>query len=95
VLAKYHVRHIILGHTKQYPMINSRFDGAVLLTDILVPVGCADPHGFLVKQGDTLTAVHRGHSLPLGVAGPAHAAYLAQIAALNQAAKAAPQCTVN
>ena len=94
VLAKYHVRHIILGHTKQYPMINSRFDGAVLLTDILVPVGCADPHGFLVKQGDTLTAVHRGHSLPLGVSPQAHAAYLTQIAALNAATHAAPQCTV-
>jgi hypothetical protein len=94
ILARYGVAHIVLGHTKQYPMINARFDGAVLLTDILVPPGCVDPHGFLVKQGDTLTAVHRGHSLPLGVAGPAHGAYLAQIAALNTAAQAAPQCTV-
>jgi hypothetical protein len=88
------VRRIVLGHTKQYPMINSRFDGAVLLTDILVPPGCVDPHGFLVKEGDTLTAHHRGHSLPLGVSPPAHAAYLTQIAALNAAAHAAPQCTV-
>jgi len=92
ILARYQVRHIVIGHTKQYRMINSRFDGAVLLTDIFVPVGCADPHGYLLKEGDTLTAVHRGHSLPLGVTGADHAAYLTQIAAIDKAASPGPQC---
>jgi hypothetical protein len=94
-LSRYGVRRIVLGHTKRYSMVNSRFDGAVILTDIGVPGGCADPHGFLVKEGDVLTAVHRGHRLALGVSGQAHAAYLSEIAALDQAATPGARCTVN
>jgi hypothetical protein len=94
-LARYGVRRIVLGHTKRYSMVRSRFDGAVILTDIAVPVGCADPHAFLVKEGDVLTAVHRGHSLALGTSGEAHAAYLSEIAALDLAAASAARCTVN
>jgi hypothetical protein len=94
-LARYGVRHIILGHTKRYSMVNSRFDGAVILTDIAVPTGCVDPHGFLIKEGDVLTAVHRGQRLPLGVSGDAHGAYLARIAALDQAVAQNPRCTIN
>jgi hypothetical protein len=90
VLSHYGVRHIVFGHTKQYPMVNSRFDGAVILTDIAAPRACADPHGFLIKEGDKLTVVHRGQKLALGTAGAAHAAYLAQIAAIDAAAK--PDC---
>jgi hypothetical protein len=86
LLAYHHVRRIVVGHTKQYRMVNARFDGAVLLTDIAVPVGCVDPHAFLIKEGDTLSAVHRGHRLPLAVSGEGHAAYLGQIAALDRAA---------
>jgi hypothetical protein len=89
LLAHFHVKHIVIGHTKQYTMINSRFDGGVILTDIAAPNPCTDPHGFLIKEGDTLTAVHRGRHLPLGVSGAAHDAYLAQIAAIDQAAAAA------
>ena len=92
ILARNHVQHIVIGHTKQYRMINSRFDGAVLLTDIFVPVGCADPHGFLVKEGARLTAHHRGQSLPLGVAGTDHRAYLSHIAAIDKAASPGPKC---
>jgi hypothetical protein len=82
-LSRYGVRHIVLGHTKQYPMVNSRFDGAVILTDIAVKGGCTDPHGFLIKEGDALTAVHRGHRLALRTSGAGHAAYLSEIAALD------------
>ncbi|HWA62749.1 MAG TPA: metallophosphoesterase [Caulobacteraceae bacterium] len=89
-LQRYGVRHIVIGHTKQYRMVNERFDGGVILTDIAVPRGCADPHGFLVKEGDKLTAVHRGHRLPLGLSAEAHAAYLAQIAAIDQAESGCP-----
>jgi hypothetical protein len=93
VLAAHHVSHIVLGHTKQYPMVNPRFDGAVILTDIAVRPGCADPHAFLIKEGSTLTAVHRGHPLPLGLTAAAHAAYLAQVSILDTAATP-PQCQV-
>jgi hypothetical protein len=94
-LSRYGVRRIVLGHTKRYSMVISRFDGAVILTDIGVPAGCADPHGFLIKEGDVLTAVHRGHRLALGTSGAAHAAYLSAIAALDQGATSAARCTVN
>jgi hypothetical protein len=94
-LSRYGVRRIMLGHTKRYSMVNSRFDGAVILTDIAVPAGCVDPHGFLIKEGDVLTAVHRGHRLALRTSGEAHTAYLAEIAALDQAATPGARCTVN
>jgi hypothetical protein len=90
ILAHDHVRHIVIGHTKQYMMINSRFDGAVILTDVFSPTRCADPHAFLIKEGDKLTAVHRGRRFELPTSGPAHDAYLAQIAALDKAAT--PAC---
>ena len=71
VLAHFGVRRIVIGHTKQYSMINSRFDGAVVLTDIAVKGGCLDPHAFLIKEGDALTAVYRGHRLALRTSGEA------------------------
>ncbi|HEX5264431.1 MAG TPA: metallophosphoesterase [Phenylobacterium sp.] len=86
VLARHQVKRIVLGHTKRYPMVNARFDGAVILTDIAVRGGCSDPHGFLIMEGDTLTSVHRGHRLALGVSGAAREAYLSEIAALDKAA---------
>ena len=94
-LSRYGVRRIVLGHTKRYSMVNSRFDGAVILTDIAVRPGCADPHAFLVKEGDVLTAVHRGHRLALGTSGEAKAAYLSEIVKLDEAATPAGRCTVN
>lgn len=86
VLARYQVRHIMLGHTKQYSTVNSRFGGAVILTDIAVRAGCTDPHAFLIKEGDTLTTVYRGHRLAFRMFGAAHADYLSEIAALDRAA---------
>jgi hypothetical protein len=86
LLARHQVRHIVIGHTKQYTMVNSRFAGAVILTDIAPPLGCPEPHAFLVKEADTLSAVHRGEKLALGVAGAAHDAYVAEIARLDRAA---------
>jgi hypothetical protein len=90
ILARYHVAHIVIGHTKQYTAVNARFDGRVLLTDVFAANRCVDPHAFLVKQGETLTTVYRGRTLPLGVSGAAHEAYLAQVAALDKAAAPAP-----
>jgi hypothetical protein len=91
VLARYQVRHVVLGHTKQYRMINARFDGAVVLTDIAVTSRCADPNAFLIKEGDTWTVSHRGKRLELGASGAAHESYLSEIAALDQAT----QCGAN
>ena len=93
LLARYKVSHIIVGHTKQYPMINERFDGGVILTDILGASRCTDPHGFLIKEGDSFSTIYRGHRLTLGLSGAAHDAYLAQIAALDKAAGPAPEET--
>jgi hypothetical protein len=90
LLARHGVRRIVVGHTKQYPYVNSRFDGAVVLTDIAPPVGCTEPHAFLIKEGDALTAVHRGRRVALRVTGAAHDAYLAEIAALDRAAGCPP-----
>ena len=86
ILARYHVGHIIIGHTKQYTEVNARFDGKVLLTDVFSPNRCVDPHAFLIKEGDKLTTVYRGQALPLGVSGAEHDAYLARISALDKAA---------
>jgi hypothetical protein len=86
ILARFHVAHIIVGHTKQYPEVMARFEGKVLLTDVLSPNRCVDPHAFLIKQGDRLTTIYRGHELALGVSGAEQEAYLKQIAALDAAA---------
>jgi hypothetical protein len=94
-LSRNGVRRIMVGHTKQYSMINSRFDGAVIFTDIAVKGGCADPHAFLIKDGDTLMVLYRGHRLPLRTSGEAHAAYLSEIAALDRAAGVDASCAVN
>jgi hypothetical protein len=93
LLARYKVRHIVVGHTKQYGMVNARFDGGVILTDILGASRCSDPHGFLIKEGDGFSTIYRGHRLALGLSGAAHDAYLAQIAALDKAATPAPEET--
>jgi hypothetical protein len=97
LLARYKVSHIVVGHTKQYTMVNARFDGGVILTDIAAASRCSDPHAFLIKEGDTLSTIYRGHRLVLGLSGAAHDAYLAQIAALDQAAAPAPgeSCPAN
>jgi hypothetical protein len=86
VLAAHHVSRIVIGHTKQYPFVEARFDGRVILTDIAAPAGCAEPHAFLTLQGDALVAIHRGVAVPLGPSGQAHAEYLAKIADLDRAA---------
>lgn len=84
VLGHQHVARIVLGHTKRAPLVLPRFDGRVILTDIAVPAGAVDPHGYLVEENGVLTAVHRGQRIALP--GPAHAdlcAYLARVAALD------------
>ena len=85
LLAHYGVHRIIVGHTKRYATVMPRFGGQVILTDIAVPDGAADPHAFLIREGAALTTVHRGHAVPLRVSGPGLCAYLAEIAAADPA----------
>ncbi|MBL8550086.1 MAG: metallophosphoesterase [Hyphomonadaceae bacterium] len=80
VLAHYGVSRIVVGHTKRAPTILPRFGGRVILTDVLVPSGAADPHAYLVKEGAALFTVHRGTRVPL--TGDT-CAYLGAIAALD------------
>jgi hypothetical protein len=94
VLKSFAVAHEIVGHTKRYSMVNSRFDGGVILTDIAVKQGCPDPHAFLIKEGDKFSTIYRGHRLDLGLTADAKAAYLAAIAAIDKAANIDPTCTL-
>jgi hypothetical protein len=93
-LKRHGVAHEVVGHTKRYSMVNARFDGGVIFTDIAVPQGCPDPHAFLIKEGNKLTTVYRGQKLELGVAGDARAAYLGRIADIDKAAGVEPRCTI-
>jgi hypothetical protein len=94
VLKRYGVHHEVVGHTKRFSMVNSRFDGGVIFTDIAVKAGCPDPHAFLVKQGGKLSTVYRGQQLELGLSGGSRADYLAKIAAIDKAAGVDPSCTI-
>lgn len=84
LLAKHKVARIVLGHTKQYTRVQARFGGQVVLTDIAAPAGCPEPHAFLIKEGASLFAMHRGKKLALGPD------YEAQVAALDMAAGCTP-----
>jgi hypothetical protein len=97
VLARQGVRRIVVGHTKVTPMVMPRFDGRVLVTDIAVPRGHTDPHAFVVIEGERVTAVHRGHRVPLDASSAeARCAYFAAVAALDppqsRTAQLATQC---
>lgn len=86
VLAHFGVRRIVTGHTKLASTVLPRFGGRVIIADIAVPEGYADPHAFLVIEGDRLTTRHRGHDVPLNAATTEErCAYLAAVAALDDA----------
>jgi hypothetical protein len=97
VLARQGVSRIVVGHTKAFSTVLPRFNGRVVLTDIAVPAGYADPHAFLIIENGALTTVHRGQRVPLTAGTPAAAcAYLGRIAAIDgnagPVAAAATQC---
>ena len=85
ILARYNVRHIVLGHTKRYSTVTPRFGGAVILTDINVPSTYADPHAFLIQESGALFTMHRGHRVAMGTSGPELCTYLSEVAALDPA----------
>jgi hypothetical protein len=84
LLARFGVSHIIVGHTKRAPLVLPRFGGKVILTDIAVPQGAVDPHGYLIIENGVFTAVYRGQHIPLGDMSPtARCAYLQQSNAVD------------
>jgi hypothetical protein len=81
------VSRVIVGHTKRASTVLPRFNGHVVLTDIAVPSGFADPHAFLIIENGAMTTVYRGQRVPLQADTPAQTcAYLAQIAAIDNGA---------
>ena len=89
VLARFHVARIVVGHTKRTPTIAPRFGGHVILTDVAVANGAADPHAYLEITNGVMTTVHRGQRIALdGSTDAARCAYLNQAAAADGAAGA-------
>jgi hypothetical protein len=85
LLQRFGVAHIILGHTKRAPLVLPRFGGKVVLTDIAVPSGTADPHAYLIVENGVFTAVYRGQRIPLGdMSDATRCAYLGQTATIDQ-----------
>jgi len=84
LLARHGVARIVVGHTKLASTVLPRFGGRVIVADIAVPRGHADPHAFLIIENGTLTTVHRGERVPLMASTAAErCAYLARIAAID------------
>ena len=89
MLARFHVAHIIIGHTKRTPTIAPRFGGRVILTDVAVPTGASDPHAFLEINNGVMTTIHRGQRIALdGSTDAARCAYLNRVAAADGASGA-------
>jgi hypothetical protein len=86
LLARHRVSRIVVGHTKRASTVWPRFDGRVLIADIAVPDGFADPHAFLIIERGVTTTIHRGTPVPLRASTRGETcAYLAAIAALDAA----------
>lgn len=84
LLAHHGVSRIVVGHTKRASAVLPRFNGRVIITDIAVPAGHPDPQAFLIIEGQTLTAMHRGQRVPLTSQTQAQTcAYLGAIAAID------------
>lgn len=84
VLRSQGVARVIVGHTKVTSTVLPRFNGRVLVADILVPNGHTDPHAFLIMENGAWTTIHRGQRVPVVASTPRETcAYLRQIAALD------------
>ncbi len=78
------VTRIVVGHSKEASTVLPRFDGHVLVTDIAVPSGFADPHAFAIIEGDRVTTIYRGQRVPLTASTPdERCAYFAAVAAID------------
>lgn len=87
LLARHGVARIVVGHTKLAPAVIPRFGGRVLVADIARTE--SDPHAFLILEGATVTAVHRGQRVVIEADTPAGlCAYLTRISELDAGAGA-------
>lgn len=85
LLQRFGAAHIVVGHTKRAPLVLPRFGGKVILTDIAMPSGAADPHAYLVVDGGAFTAVYRSQRVPLGdMSDTTRCSYLGRIAAFDR-----------
>lgn len=81
------VARVVVGHTKVTGTVLPRFNGRVLVADILVPRGHTDPHAFLIMENGAWTTIHRGQRVPVNASTPeATCAYLRQVSALDNGA---------
>ena len=84
LLARHNVARIVVGHTKRASTVLPRFGGRVVIADVAVPSGHADPHAYLIIENGVLTTVHRGQRVRLDASSPAATcAYLDRIAAID------------
>lgn len=86
LLQRHGVRRIVVGHTKLAPAVIPRFGGRVLVADIANVANHPDPHAFVIIEGETAIAVHRGRRVPITAeTAEQRCAYFAAIAALDPA----------
>ncbi len=84
LLARHGVSRIVVGHTKRASTVLPRFGGRVVLADIAVPSGYADPRAYLIIENGAASTIHRGARVALTASTPAETcAYFARIAALD------------
>lgn len=84
LLATQGVAHVVIAHTPLTGAIYPRFDGKVVLIDVGLGAYYGGRQAYLLAEGGSLTAVHRGHPLPLPMAGGMDRInYLKEAAALD------------
>jgi len=84
VLARFGVRHVVIGHTVTPGAILPRFAGRVIMIDVGLSAAYGGPPAALVIEGGTAYALHRGTRLELPMTGDV-LAYLESAAALEPA----------
>ncbi len=84
VLARFGVKHIVIGHTVTPGTILPRFGGKVIMIDAGLSAAYGGQQAALVVEGDSTFTLHRGKRLPLPLAGDL-LPYLEAAAALDPA----------
>lgn len=84
VLARFGVRHVVIGHTVTPGTIMPRFGGKVIMIDVGLSAVYGAEQAALVVEGDAVFTLHRGKRLALPLGGDV-LAYLEAAAALDPA----------
>jgi hypothetical protein len=87
VLAKHGVKRIVIGHTPTAGAVIPRFGGKVIVADVGLSKAYGSRMACVLIEGGTVSAIHRGKTLPLPPGDPASLLeYLKAAAALEPAA---------